>query len=617
MNGLFGVARTDHRRLEPVELQMLAEPLGMNTPAVDTDHAAVFSAGWAGNCQGADGVCVAGAAHLVDGDARTAGSQGIPALETVAALYRTYGLDAFARLQGQFCLVLCDARTRRVVLATDRFATRVIYYSEHDGHLVFSSRLGWFPAGQRAQLNHQALLEYLLFTAVPHPLTPYAGILKVRPGHLLIGEPSGVRTAPYWDMSYPEERNGTGVVQWGRWLRTEIEGAVERYVVAERCGDSVGAFLSGGTDSSTVAGMITKITGNPVKAFSIGYAEPGYDELNYARTAASWFGLAHHEHRLTAAEAFAALGDVVSYYEEPFGNASALPTYSCARLARERGVAVLFAGDGGDELFAGNERYRSNEILSLYQRLPRSLRRLTDPLFAMMPDGVPILGQARRYVRRSNIPNPRRFFSYDLLLTEPLSALLTADFLASVQPGRLLAAAEDYFDRLPPETSELNRLLYLDLKLAIADNDLRKVSGMAELAGIEVRYPLLDARLAEFSGRIPTKLKLRGLEKRYLFKRALAGFLPPAILNKPKHGFGAPVAVWMRSDARWRDFVGDLLHDTRARQRGYINPTVLDHFWKQLNNGSAAFYGDSLWPWLMLELWHRRHRIEQTAQRRS
>jgi asparagine synthase (glutamine-hydrolysing) len=617
MNGLFGVARIDHRRLDLDALQMFTEPLGMSSPAVDTDHAAVFSAGWAGSYQGPDGVCVAGSAHLVDGDTRAAGVRDIPALETVAALYRTYGLDAFARLQGQFCLALCDARTRRVVLATDRFATRVLYYSEHDGHLVFSSRLGWFTAGQRAQLSHQALLEYLLFTTVPHPLTPYARILKVRPGHLLIVDPSGVRTAPYWDMSYPEERNGAGVVEWGRRLRTEIERAVERYVAAERCGDSIGAFLSGGTDSSTVAGMIIKITGAPVKVFSIGYAEPGYDELNYARTAASWFGLAHHEHRLTPAEAFDALGDVVSYYEEPFGNASALPTYSCARLARERGVAVLFAGDGGDELFAGNERYRSNEILSLYQRLPRSLRRLTDPLFAMMPDGVPILGQARRYVRRSNIPNPRRFFSYDLLLTEPPSALLTADFLASVQPDRILAVAEDHFNRLAPETSELNRLLYLDLKLTIADNDLRKVSGMAELAGIEVRYPLLDARLAEFSGRIPTNLKLRGLEKRYLFKRALADFLPPAILKKPKHGFGAPVAVWMRNDTRWRDFVGDLLHDPHARQRGYINPTVLDRFWKQLEDERAAFYGDSLWPWLMLELWHRRQATEETVQRRS
>jgi asparagine synthase (glutamine-hydrolysing) len=186
-----------------------------------------------------------------------------------------------------------------------------------------------------------------------------------------------------------------------------------------------------------------------------------------------------------------------------------------------------------------------------------------------------------------------------------LTELLAADFFAAVSADQILAAAETHFSRPALGTSELNRLLYLDLKLAIADNDVRKVSGMTELAGVEVRYPLLDTRLAEFSGRIPSRLKLHRFEKRYIFKQALADFLPSEVLTKAKHGFGAPVAVWMTTDPAWRSFIGDLLHDARTRQRGYIKPAALDDFWRQLQNGGASFYGDSLWPWLMLELWHR------------
>jgi asparagine synthase (glutamine-hydrolysing) len=201
-------------------------------------------------------------------------------------------------------------------------------------------------------------------------------------------------------------------------------------------------------------------------------------------------------------------------------------------------------------------------------------------------------------------------------LSAPLSELISSEFLAAVQADALLATAEAHYHQPVAGTSELNRLMYLDLRLAIADNDVRKVSGMAELAGVEVRYPFLDTQLVEFSGRIPSELKLRGFQKRYIFKRALADFLPPEVLKKPKHGFGAPVAVWMRSDRRWRAFVGDLLHDARARQRGYIQPAVLDRFWKQLEGEGAAFYGDSLWPWLMLELWHRQCESERAVPRR-
>jgi len=188
-----------------------------------------------------------------------------------------------------------------------------------------------------------------------------------------------------------------------------------------------------------------------------------------------------------------------------------------------------------------------------------------------------------------------------------LPQLLTADFCAAVDIEKMLAAAEEHFNRPPPGTTELNRHLYLDLKLAISDNDLRKVGGMTELAGVEVRYPLLDAQLAEFSGRIPSRLKMRGLKKRYIFKQALADFLPPAVLNKPKHGFGAPIALWMKQDPGWRGFISDLLHDRRTRQRGYVQASLLDDLWERHQTDPTTYYGDTLWTFVMLELWHRHH----------
>jgi asparagine synthase (glutamine-hydrolysing) len=616
MDGLFGVARLSEGHFDAAELGRVVSSVGgARGPILHGPRAVMWASGWARAVQAPDGIHVAGAAHLVNRAELAAAHGTAHPLEIVAALYRAHGVDGFGGLDGQFCLAVLDGNAERVVLATDRFATRLIYYAERPEGLVFGTSLERVAAQVGRAIDRQAILEYLLYTTVPSPRTPFVGISKLSAGCVLVADRSGVQVRPYWDMTYPESSNGNGE-DWARKLRMELEAAVGRYARAEESLDRVGAFLSGGTDSSTVAGILGKIRGAPSKTFSIGYHEQGYDELYYARVASRWFGTLQHEWKLAPAEALAALPAIVGYYEEPFGNASALPTYRCAQLAREHGVTVLFAGDGGDELFAGNARYGTDKLFALYHRLPRALReKLLDPMMVALPEGLPMLGKVQRYVRRANIQNPRRLFSYAPMLSEPLGELLEPGFVAAVAAAEILAAAEAHFNRPALGTSDLNRLLYLDLKLAIADNDLRKVSGMTELAGVEVRYPFLDTRLAEFSGQIPPTLKLHGFQKRYIFKQALADFLPPQVLKKTKHGFGAPIGVWMKKDPAWRSFIEDLLHDPRTRQRGYIKPTSLDGFLKQVENDGASFYGDSLWPWLMLELWHRKYDGETAAER--
>ena len=254
-------------------------------------------------------------------------------------------------------------------------------------------------------------------------------------------------------------------------------------------------------------------------------------------------------------------------YEEPFGNASAIPTYHCAVLARAHGVGLLLAGDGGDELFGGNERYAADHIFRRYHKIPAWLRRgVIEPALNAAPLAG-VVDKGRRYVRRANIPHPDRFFSYNFVSALGARKIFDEPFLARVEPDRLLDEARAHYAR-PEAESEINRLLYLDVKMALTDNDLRKVAGMCESARVGVRFPYLDPGLMAFSGTIPAELKVRGKEKRILFKRAFRDLLPEEIIRKTKHGFGLPVGRWLKTKAVLRDLLHDTLTSRSARERG-------------------------------------------------
>jgi asparagine synthase (glutamine-hydrolysing) len=353
---------------------------------------------------------------------------------------------------------------------------------------------------------------------------------------------------------------------------------------------------------------MTRLTGEPVNAFSIGFHEDRYDELDYARLAARHFGAILHTRIVKPDDALAALPGLVDVYDEPLGNNSAIGTLFCAALAREHGVSRLLAGDGGDEIFGGNERYRVDQVFARYGRVPAPLRRaLLEPVLLKLPADMPgILGRARRYIRRASIPNPRRFYSYEFHVAQNAAELLEPDFLRRVQPDAPWQVLEEHFRR-PEAASELNRLLYLDLKLTIGDNDLFKVTRTAELGSVGVRFPFLNLPLVEFMGMLPASFKVRGLEKRYLFKRAFRSLLPREILAKRKHGFGVPTAEWLRSHSGIRELARDTLLSARTEQRGYFRRGALEDLFARHDRETAPFYGDILWSVLMLELWHRRH----------
>ncbi len=344
----------------------------------------------------------------------------------------------------------------------------------------------------------------------------------------------------------------------------------------------LGAFLSGGTDSSTVTGMMARTGRGAVKTFSIGFREQTFNELDYAKITAKRFHTKHHTYLVGPEDCFQALPEMVRSFDEPFGNSSAIPTYFCARLAAENGVKALLAGDGGDELFGGNAWYATDKIFDLYQSVPSALRKgLIEPvLSARVPVENGLVSKARNYIRRSNMPGLERVLSYHFLCAHPPARIFEGDFLETIADYSVLDVPYRYY-RQAPARDHLDRMLYMDVKIVLGDSDLPKVTTMSELAGVQARFPFLDRAVAEFSGCIPANLKVKGFEKRYLFKRAFKDLLPAEIVKRKKHGFGIPVATWLKSHPKFREFSRDTLLSRRAFQRGYFRRDFIEDLFRK------------------------------------
>ena len=526
--------------------------------------------------------------------------------ELVARLFLREGPRCLRRLHGGFALALWDRRRDELILAVDQFGIKRLYYLSDPAAAAtaFASRPSAVRIGPASPpVNAGAVFDYLNFSFVPAPTSIFRGVLRLAPGHMVRVRAGSAAAEAYWDLEYEERRVS----------RAEAAATIER-VTAEGIGRAIkgysakelGAFLSGGTDSSTVVGLMTRLTGESVNAFSIGFSEERFDELDYARLAAAHFGARHHTKIVGPDEALDVLPRLVDAYDEPFGNNSAIGTYFCAQLARDCGVEVLLAGDGGDEIFGGNERYGADRVYALYERVPAFVRHgLLEPFLRIAPD-ISVIGRAQRYIRRANIPNPRRFFSWEFFFAQEAHALFTPELLAGLDLEAPYTLAEQLYGRVRA-TSELNRLLYLDMKLAIGDNDLLKVTQASELAGVGVRFPMLDVSLVELTGSLPADFKVRGFEKRHIFKRAFRNLLPAEILAKRKHGFGVPTSTWMKTHPGFRALVRDTLLSSAAKSRGYFRAGVLEDLLARHDAEASAYYGDLLWRILMLELWQLRH----------
>jgi asparagine synthase (glutamine-hydrolysing) len=434
---------------------------------------------------------------------------------------------------------------------------------------------------------------------VPGPRTIHVGRHRLLPGSFLLWRNGKAETRSYWEMRFVEdERRPLPELNKG------FLDAVRKGVREAAQDGTVGTFLSGGTDSSTVAGMLGEVTGKAARTYSIGFEAQGYDEMYFARIAARHFGTKHNEYYVTPDDVVTAIPRIAAVHDQPFGNSSAVPTYYCAKLAKNDGVDTLLGGDGGDELFGGNERYAKQYLYSLYSDLPRALRKgLIEPVAFLAPE-FGIVGKVQRYIRNASLPMPARYDNYNLLERLGAGNIFVPEFLGAIdtlQPRLMLEHAYEGARAL----SLINRMLALDLRFTLADNDLPKVTRSCELAGVEARYPLLSDSIVAFSAGLSPYLKLKGTRLRYFFKEALRGFLPDEIIAKTKHGFGLPFGPWLQTYRPLRQLALDSLAD--LKKRSIVRPQFIDELTSSLVESHASYYGTMVWVLMMLEQWLRQH----------
>ncbi len=499
---------------------------------------------------------------------------------------------------GPFAVGL-DSGGGQAVGVVDRFAMHTLCHTVRDGRLLVGERADLMAPD--AEIDPQALFDYLYFHAIPSPRTVFKGVQRLPPGHAIWQDAEGVHQARYWAPTFQEV--GMGFAE----ARQRFLDLLRQAVAADLDGSTPACFLSGGTDSSTIAGLIAQVSGQAPLSYSIGFEAEGYDEMEYARIAARHFKTEHREHYITPADLVRLIPRVAEHHDQPFGNSSALPAYFCALKAREDGVTRLLAGDGGDELFGGNTRYATQRIFSWYDAVPGVLRRgLLEPLAGSgWLDGVPLARKGMSYVRQAKVPMPDRLETYNLLYRVNMGEMLTPGFLAQVdaqEPGRhqqqVWAESEG--------ASFVNRMLAYDWRFTLAENDLPKVRGSTELAQVAVRYPFLNQDLVDFSASLPTAYKLKGLKLRWFFKEALRGFLPDAIITKKKHGFGLPFGPWTVRDAALGALARDSLEG--VAERGLLQPAFVRTLMKDLLPQHPGFYGELVWILMMMEQWFRHHR---------
>lgn len=515
--------------------------------------------------------------------------------------FRRHGENLCSELRGAFTLAVIDTRQKVVMLALDRIGQRHLFYAvTPKGSLVFGSTADavlQHPDIGRV-ISEQAIFDYIYSHSCPSSGSIYRNLKKLHGAERLVFRNGEINTGFYWQPDFHEE--AVDAKAMGEALQKALFGAVARF---EGPVGTVGAFLSGGLDSSTIAGALALARGEDSPTFSMGFPVEGYDEMSYARIAAKHFKTRQHEFYLGPDAAVEAIPLIAGSFDEPFGNSSALPTYFCARLARENGIDLMLGGDGGDELFAGNERYAKQLLFERYSAVPAFLKAGLEQGLNALPLAVAgkfPFNKAARYIEQAKIPLPDRLHDYNFLHRVKLSDVFNPEFLDVVDGDAPLAEQRDCYLRLTHATA-LNRMMYLDWAITLHDNDLVKVNRMCDLAGVRVAYPMLDDDVVDLSLKVPSALKLSQGKLRAFYKQAMASFLPEEILNKSKHGFGLPFGIWLTDHQPLRELAYDSVN--QLKKRTYFKPEFIDNALHLHSTGHSAYYGELIWMLMMLELW--------------
>jgi asparagine synthase (glutamine-hydrolysing) len=518
--------------------------------------------------------------------------------EVILYLYQEKGEECFKDLRGMFAIALWDAPNRKLVLARDRVGKKPLFYAYDGRRVLFASEMKAILAvpGVSRDLDLEAVSDYFSLLYVPSPKSIFSSIRKVRPGHYVVVSPSGIREVEYWDINF-EETFERPEEEWTERLLEVYREAVRLRLMSDV---PLGAFLSGGVDSSSVVALMSELMGEPVITSSIGFREKEFDELEYARMIAGQFGTKHHE-RVVDQDAVGILPKLAWYFDEPFADSSAVPTYYVSKVAREH-VKVALSGDGGDEIFAGYRRYlmdvNENRLRGLF---PAGLRRV---LFGTLGALYPKADWAPRFVRGkatfeslacSHIEGYFRAVSG--CRPELKANVLHQDVQRKLNGYDTQDLFRSYYSRAKTN-DPLSRIQYVDIKTYLTDDILVKVDRASMANSLEVRAPMLDHKFMELAATMPSSLKLKGLQGKYILKKSLERILPKEILYRPKMGFGVPIATWLRSDLK--DMAADLLLSKSAD--GLLNGKTIENIWRE-HQGGFRNRSTELWALLMFRLW--------------
>ena len=525
--------------------------------------------------------------------------------ETIVHAYEEWGDEAFGRLRGMFGIALWDRRQDVLLLARDRVGIKPLHYAIDGDRLYFGSEIkSILAAGALTpEIDLEALDHYLSFLYTPRDGSIFAGVHKLPPGHLLRWQNGRAQVRQYWQLPAREvtpASEGEAVES----LRVILQDAVRSHLMSEV---PLGAFLSGGIDSSLVVGMMAQVSSQPVRTFSIGFEDPRYNELEHARVVARHFGTDHHEF-IVRPDALSIIDDLITHFDEPFGDSSAIPTWYVSEMAR-RHVTVVLSGDGGDELFGGYDRYLPHPRIAAFDQwaVPGS-RAVASMVWPWLPHGTTGKNFLRTVARdeRGRYLDQIGYFRPD-----EKDSLFTADVRKQMTRADAEAALGAHFARLGGLPWHA-QMMHFDFETYLPEDILTKVDRMSMAHSIESRVPLLDNEVVEFAAQLPASLKISGGRRKHVLKEAARQLLPPQILDRPKRGFEVPVGAWFRGGLR--ELFSDVLLSARARQRGYFEPRFIERVVQEHVSGRRE-HTLRLWSLLVFELWHRQYIDSQESAR--
>jgi asparagine synthase (glutamine-hydrolysing) len=525
--------------------------------------------------------------------------------EIIVHAYEEYGDDCVNHFNGMFAIALWDARRRRLFLARDRVGVKPLYYWTGHSRLAFASELKALilhPDVPR-QINLAALDLFLTLEYVPAPHTIYEGIFKLLPGHTLTVENGEVKTRQYWDVPYQP------VSQDEAECTEALSGLINDAVRIRLMSDvPLGAFLSGGIDSSTIVGFMSRNMSEPVQTFSIGFEDDTYNEVPYANAVAKHFGTNHHVEVLKP-DIASLVTQLAPHHDEPFADTSIFPTYLVSNIARQK-VKVVLSGDGGDELFAGYDTYLAEKLDRYYGRLPGALRQRVLPKFAEwlppQPAKKGLVNKVKRMVEGGALDRSLQHTRWMMFLNSAeKDALYQSDLRVTLNDDLTAEYFGGYFER----ASRFDRLAqqqYVDVKTYLADDIMTKVDRMSMAVSLEAREPLLDYRIVEFALNLPPQMKLNGSRTKSILRNAVKRLVPDLVLEKPKQGFSIPMKHWLRTSLK--PMMLDLLSKDSLNHHGYFSHQVVTK-WIQEHLDGRANHSHRLWSLMVFELWRRNETV--------